>query len=195
MRGIGWAACAAAIIAAPLSAVAAPAGEKPAGETPVKQAPVKQEPVKQDLAAECPAQSRGPLDRDKPDDLAAASSAAEAAKGKVALGRAARLQLIAQEDVAFIAAPGKAGDAAGFAGLAQFEAPAAGNYRVGLTAPAWIDVIGAAGAPLASVAHGHGPQCSGIAKMVDFTLERGLYTLQIAASRQSEITVVVTSLP
>jgi len=51
------------------------------------------------------------------------------------------------------------------------------------------------GKAAASVAHSHGPDCSGVRKMVDFPLTPGTYTLQIAGSRQRAITVLVTPLP
>ena len=49
--------------------------------------------------------------------------------------------------------------------------------------------------PIASTAHGHGPICTGIRKMVDFPLERGRHVLQIAGSPGSTIPVMVARLP
>ncbi|WP_084465566.1 hypothetical protein [Sphingobium quisquiliarum] len=46
-----------------------------------------------------------------------------------------------------------------------------------------------------SVAHGHGPNCSGIRKMVDYSLHPGRYTLQIAANSEERLTLLVTPSP
>ena len=60
----------------------------------------------------------------------------------------------------------------------EFAVAAAGRYRVGLDQPGWIDVV-RAGVALKSVAHGHGPECSTIRKLVAFDLEPGSYTLRL----------------
>lgn len=63
-----------------------------------------------------------------------------------------------------------------------FTVATAGTYTVaagGTTAPVkplWLDVAGADGKPLASVAHGHGAACTSITKAVDFVLKPGRYT-------------------
>ena len=46
-----------------------------------------------------------------------------------------------------------------------------------------------------SVAHGRGPACSGIRKMVDFALEPGLYVLQIAGNGGPSLPVMIARLP
>lgn len=52
-----------------------------------------------------------------------------------------------------------------------------GRYGIALDQRGWIDVVpGAAGSkPLESAAHGHGPQCSTIRKIVRFDLKPGMY--------------------
>lgn len=65
---------------------------------------------------------------------------------------------------------------------ASFEVKAAGTYIVavgGATAPVrplWLDIAGADGKPLKSVAHGHGAACGSITKALDFQLASGKYT-------------------
>ena len=51
-----------------------------------------------------------------------------------------------------------------------------GTYGIALGSPGWIDVyrIGDR-TPLTSVKHGHGPDCSGIRKIVRFALTKGEY--------------------
>ena len=59
---------------------------------------------------------------------------------------------------------------------------------------AWVDIV-KDGKAIESVAHGHGPDCSGIRKMVDFPLEPGNYVLEIAANGQSQLPLLVAHLP
>lgn len=66
--------------------------------------------------------------------------------------------------------------------MAGFEVTEAGTYTVavggvsGPVRPLWLDIAGADYRPLTSVAHGHGPACSTITKVVDFSLTPGKYT-------------------
>ena len=76
-------------------------------------------------------------------------------------------------------------------GLVILKIREAGTYRIALQHKAWIDVM-RGGKVVASTAHAHGAPCSGIAKMVDFTLPRGVYTLQLSAAADAAIGVQVT---
>jgi len=78
----------------------------------------------------------------------------------------------------------------GFGGFLAFETTSAGTWRVALGGRAWVDVI-AAGQSAISVAHGHGPQCSGIAKYVDFALPAGRYLIQLSGSPVSAMGVMI----
>lgn len=82
------------------------------------------------------------------------------------------------------AAPGTPG------GLAMFQIARAGTYRVALGAPAWIDVV-RQGRVLPSVAHGHGPTCTGIRKIVDFRLRPGRYVLQLTGATAPTLPVLI----
>lgn len=128
------------------------------------------------------------------DAVAAATDAAAAASAPIAIGRAVDAALEPAAAVHFAAAPGKTGEGESRAGLLAFSVETAGSYRVALGAGAWVDVI-QGGTALASTAHGHGPQCSGIRKMVDFSLTPGTYLLQIATSPNPSIAVLVAKLP
>ena len=55
----------------------------------------------------------------------------------------------------------------------------AGTFGVALSEPGWIDVQPVRGKPLASVAHGHGPQCSTIRKIVRYKLQPGTYRVTV----------------
>lgn len=65
----------------------------------------------------------------------------------------------------------------GRAATIEFRIAKAGTYGIALDQPGWIDVLPGAegGTPLTSVAHGHGPDCSTIRKIVRFQLAPGKY--------------------
>lgn len=102
--------------------------------------------------------------------------------------------LRATPQVRYVLRPEKPGGSVSFGGLYAFTVKEAGNYRVALGSAAWIDVV-KAGAAVSSIAHGHGPDCSGIRKMVDFTLEPGEYLLQISANPEAKLPLLVARLP
>lgn len=60
-----------------------------------------------------------------------------------------------------------------------FRIDTAGIYGIALDQPGWIDVAPEGGAALASVQHGHGPECSTIRKIVRFDLKPGAYRLTL----------------
>jgi hypothetical protein len=96
--------------------------------------------------------------------------------------------------------PEKPGGSVSFGGLYTFSVADAGSYRVALGAAAWVDVVKAGakagnGSVMTSTAHGHGPDCSGIRKMVDFTLQPGTYLLQISGNAMDRLPLLVTRLP
>lgn len=78
-------------------------------------------------------------------------------------------------------------------GVLVFEAPAAGRYRVALGRGAWVD-LARSGRVLPSAAHGHGPACSRIRKMVDFDLTAGRYLLVLGDAKADPVPVLVSRL-
>ena len=110
------------------------------------------------------------------------------------VGQAAQVALLPTGQVRYPLQPEKPGDPASHGGVLVLDVARAGTYRIALGAAAWLDVVGAGGAQR-SVAHGHGPTCSGIHKMVDFTLRQGRYTVQISASGPAQIRVLAAVLP
>ena len=125
---------------------------------------------------------------------AAAGKARDTRNALLALGEAADATLQQTPRVAYPVEPGKPGGSVSFGGLLAFDVAEPATYRVALGSGAWIDVV-EGGASLVSVAHGHGPECSGIRKMVDYTLKPGRHVLQIAASGEPRIALMVTKLP
>ncbi len=78
----------------------------------------------------------------------------------------------------------------GKSAIAYFAIPRTGIYRVGLGSGAWVDVV-SQGKALTSSAHGHGPACTGIRKIVDFNLTKGLYALQLAGIAGGSVKVMI----
>lgn len=75
-----------------------------------------------------------------------------------------------------------------------FTIAKAGHYRLAIDQKAWIDVrADGAAAPLTSVGHGHGPECSTIAKYVTFDLMPGQYTLDLTGVMQDRVKVMLIS--
>lgn len=146
------------------------------------------------LAKECPvpvAPSGELAPWAEPAALSSAKDVSQLSSARLHVGQAARLALHPVEGVRFPAAPGKSG---GHGGLAEVTIEQAGTYHVALSTPAWVDLV-ADGEALASIAHGHGPKCSSIHKVVDFTLQPGSYTLAISANKGDQAQVLVAKLP
>ena len=127
-------------------------------------------------------------------EMSSAASVADLPKAVVVTGQAARVSLHGTRDVAYPVQPEKPGGSVAHGGLLAFSIDQPGAYRVALSSGAWIDVI-KDGQSQISTAHGHGPACSTIRKMVDFTLQPGRYVLQISANADAEISVLVTRAP
>lgn len=124
----------------------------------------------------------------------AATDAAGLATATLLPGKAVNLSLRSTPEIRYALRPERPGGSVSHGGMVGFAVPEAGTYRVALGSPAWIDLV-QDGKALESVAHGHGPACSGIRKMVDFALEPGRYTLQIAGNGSSEVAVMIARLP
>lgn len=109
--------------------------------------------------------------------LAANLSGWTAPGGEFGVNKAARLQT--GELAKFRDVP--AGARPGGAVMIGFTVETAGRYGVALDQRGWIDVVPGAsgGEPLKSVAHGHGPACSTIRKIVRFDLQPGPYRLYL----------------
>ncbi|WP_336961775.1 homogentisate 1,2-dioxygenase [Sphingobium aquiterrae] len=157
-------------------------------------------PALAQVAAEsCPPSSAAPL----PAELAAwtSRSPAVAAADSKALagamlspGRAVDARLSPTGSVTYAVRPEKPGGSVSHGGLFAFTVAQAGTYRVALGSGAWIDLLKGR-TVIASRAHGHGPACSGIRKMVDFPLKPGRYILQIAGNGDAVLPLMVTRLP
>ena len=105
-------------------------------------------------------------------------------------GTAYQLALKDAAIVRMAVAPTRPAAAGTFIAAPSLEVKTAGTYRVALSAPAWLDLF-RDGKPLESVAHTHGPACSGIRKIVDFDLKPGRYTLMVSGAKEPGATVLV----
>ena len=101
---------------------------------------------------------------------------------ELAPGRFASLKLLPTAAVAYAPPPARAPVPGTFGGNFALHVAAAGQYRVALSAGAWIEMVGN-GKPIASVAHLHGPACSGIGKIVAFALAPGDYVVQLSEAQ------------
>lgn len=126
--------------------------------------------------------------------LAAAADMAGLPAATVTPGKAVDLTLLPTPQVHYALRPERPGGSVSHGGMVAFAVPSAGTYRVALGSGAWIDMV-RDGTAMASTAHGRGPACSGIHKMVDFALEPGSYTLQIVGNGTPGVAVLVTRLP
>ena len=110
------------------------------------------------------------------------------------IGQAADVSLRPAETVFFASQLGKAVAPGDQGGLIAFRVGLTGTYRVALGAGAWVDVV-RSGKVVTSVAHGHGPACTGIHKTVDFDLAPGDYLLQLSAAHAPTLPVLIARLP
>ncbi|MES3152773.1 homogentisate 1,2-dioxygenase [Sphingomonas faeni] len=102
--------------------------------------------------------------------------------------------LLPTPDIIYAAHPAKPGASLSNGGIFAFNVRTPGRYRVVLGAPAWIDVLNGT-TPAVSVAHDHGPDCSGIRKMVDFDLKPGRYLLQVSGNSATTLALMVAHAP
>ncbi|KQM88944.1 homogentisate 1,2-dioxygenase [Sphingomonas sp. Leaf22] len=122
------------------------------------------------------------------------ASADAARPAALTIGTAVTATLLPASRLAYAAPPAKPGKPGTHGGVLAFTVTRAGRYRVALGAGAWIDVLRGT-TVVASVAHGHGPACSTIRKMVDFDLQPGRHLLQIAGIEPAVLTVMVVAMP
>jgi hypothetical protein len=124
----------------------------------------------------------------------AAVAPAGLATARLVTGKAIAARLSPGSKVHFGDGPSRAKDVGDNAGLFAFSVDQPGTYRVALGSGGWVDVL-ENGKAVASSAHGHGADCSGIVKMVDFPLKAGEHILQIEGSKEETVGILVVRLP
>lgn len=106
------------------------------------------------------------------------------------LGAPLKLKLVAPDVIALARPPARRLDPAKYSGLATIELERAGRVGLALSAAAWVDVI-SRGVIEASIDHEHGPDCSGIRKIVWFDLQPGTHVVQIVDNPSPTVTIMV----
>ena len=129
-----------------------------------------------------------------PAPIIAGTDPAKLAGATLTVGQAVDAALAHTSDIHYPFRPEQPGGSVSYGGIFAFTVAQAGTYRVAEGSGAWIDVV-KDGKAIESTAHGHGPDCSTVRKMVDFPLEPGTYTLQIAANGQAQLPLIVTRVP
>jgi len=110
------------------------------------------------------------------------------------LGSGVTATLLPASQIAYAVRPQKSGGSTSSGGMFIFSVPDTGRYRVALGSAAWIDVLHGT-TPMTSVAHAHGPDCTGLRKMVDFDLTPGHYMLQVAGNSSATLPMMVVRMP
>jgi hypothetical protein len=126
--------------------------------------------------------------------LASATGAADTAKAALTLGKGYEAALLKTPQISYPVRPEKPGGSVSNGGLFEFTIPAAGNYTVAQSTPAWIDVI-EDGKALSPSTFGHGPECTSIRKMVVFPMKAGKHTLQISGNGAATMKIMVAKKP
>ena len=121
--------------------------------------------------------------------LVTANDVGGLADARVQVGQTAELAL---HPIGAVSLPVPAGREGGNGGLAALTITRAGTYRVALGSAAWVDLV-AAGKVVQSVAHGHGPACTGIRKIVEFRLPRGRYTIVVSGNLEMRTQLLVAA--
>ncbi|MGI4878986.1 MAG: hypothetical protein ACRYG4_16030 [Janthinobacterium lividum] len=126
--------------------------------------------------------------------LTAATDEASLGNAKLVPGTAIELTLAETPAVSYIARPSHPGGSVSHGGMLGVAIAIPGTYRVAIGSGAWVDLVKGK-TSLESTGHGHGPNCSGIRKMVDFTLQPGSYVLQIVGNGEAHVPVLIAKLP
>ncbi|CAA9524287.1 MAG: hypothetical protein AVDCRST_MAG91-2400 [uncultured Sphingomonadaceae bacterium] len=142
-------------------------------------------------AQDAPKPACAAVDAGLPDDLVVWKDRASLAGSRLAVGRAMTVRLRPIAAVQYAAPPERPGAAGTYGATLTLDVARAGTYRVALSDRAWVDLV-ATGRTIASTAHGHGPACSSIRKIVSFPLRPGRHTLQLGGNAKDRIAVLVT---
>lgn len=92
-----------------------------------------------------------------------------------------RLALNPIDRVAYVTVPEKAIEPNSYGGLMSVRVQKPGRLKIALGERAWVDLVkgGKRWTLVPSAAHGHGPACTSIAKIVEYDVEPGHYVIQI----------------
>lgn len=123
----------------------------------------------------------------------AAKNTNELPNAVLTLNKASFVGLHNTPKVVYVSRPIKEGGTVSYGGIFQIEITEKGIYRIALGNASWVDVI--KDADLAkSIAHKGGPENTGIHKMLDYSLEAGVYILQLSAGGDSTTGLLVSKI-
>ena len=106
-------------------------------------------------------------------------------------GSTATVRLSPQGALAYPVAPRPPHAPANFGAILSIEIDEPGVYHAALGAPGWIDVF-RDGQPLPAKDHRHGPPGSGVAKIVDYDLATGHYTVALSGMTEGEASITLS---
>lgn len=121
----------------------------------------------------------------------AAKNADELNDAVLTLNHASLVGLSNTPKVKYPLRPANEGGTVSYGGIFQITIKESGIYRIALANASWIDMV-KEGKAAVSIAHSGGPENFGIRKMLDYTLEAGIYTLQLSAGADSTSAVLIT---
>ena len=150
-------------------------------------------------AAPAAAQDMAAMDMAKPKPVCVKAAVVPGFEGwgkgtpasQLVIGGFASLALAPAETVKFTPPLNRAPKPGDMGGAFAVSIKTAGTYRFAINPGAWIDVLGSNGARLESVAHMHGPDCSGIGKIVDYALPAGKYVVQLSSTQAATLQAMV----
>ena len=127
-------------------------------------------------------------------NVGSAARGADLPAAGLAPGQAVRAALHPTPEIAYLVPPSKPAAPASQGGMLALTITQAGVYALAAGSSAWIDVLdGQTAVP--STAHGHGPPCSSIHKVVDFPLHPGRYVIQISGAPDPVVAIMVVRRP
>jgi len=126
--------------------------------------------------------------------LTSAAGRAGLPTAELQVGSAVDAALHSTAEVAYLVQPEKPGGTVSHGGLLQMRIERPGVYAVALGSGAWIDLLKGT-TPVVSSAHGHGPACSSIRKVVDFQLTPGRYVIQVSANAAQQLAIMIAARP
>jgi hypothetical protein len=130
-----------------------------------------------------------------PKPLPAAHSEADLGKAAILPGQAVTAGFAPVAQVKYRVPPEKADGPATFGGLYRLTVAEPGTYRVASSAAPWMDVFApGSSTPTKTARFGHGPACTGLGKMVEFSLQPGQYLLQFSESLTPDPELLVVKL-
>ena len=106
-------------------------------------------------------------------------------------GETATVRLSPQGELAYPTPPQPPHAPANFGAILSVEIDEPGLYHVALGAPGWIDMV-RDGHALALAGERAGAADSGIAKVVDFELAAGRYTLALSGMTAGEVRIAIS---